>query len=90
MMLAAFAAIAQTNLKRLMAYSSIGHIGYALIGVACFTGEGLRSLLIYLMIYLIIIQFFFPIHLVNIALSKKIIFHPNLSMHLDNIQVLLI
>ena len=53
MMLAAFAAIAQTNLKRLMAYSSIGHIGYALIGVACFTDEGLRSLLIYLMIYLI-------------------------------------
>ena len=53
MMLAAFAAIAQTNLKRLMAYSSIGHIGYALIGVACFTNEGLRSLLIYLMIYLI-------------------------------------
>ena len=52
MMLAAFAAIAQTNLKRLMAYSSIGHIGYALIGVACFTDEGLRSLLIYLMIYL--------------------------------------
>ena len=33
---------------------------------------------------------FFPIHLVNIALSKKIIFHPNLSMHLDNILVLLI
>ena len=52
MMLAAFAAIAQTNLKRLMAYSSIGHIGYALIGVACFTNEGLKSLLIYLMIYL--------------------------------------
>ena len=53
MMLAAFAAIAQTNIKRLMAYSSIGHIGYALIGVACVSSEGLRSLLIYLMIYLV-------------------------------------
>ena len=53
MILAAFAAIAQTNIKRLMAYSSIGHIGYALIGVACVSSEGLRSLLIYLMIYLV-------------------------------------
>ena len=53
MVLAAFAAIAQTNIKRLMAYSSIGHIGYALIGIACVSNEGLRSLLIYLMIYLV-------------------------------------
>ena len=53
MVLAAFAAIAQTNIKRLMAYSSIGHIGYALIGIACVSNEGLRSLLVYLMIYLV-------------------------------------
>ena len=53
MVFAAFAAIAQTNIKRLMAYSSIGHIGYALIGVACVSTEGLRSLVIYLLIYLI-------------------------------------
>ena len=53
MVLAAFAAIAQTNIKRLMAYSSIGHIGYALIGIACVSSEGLRSLIIYLMIYLV-------------------------------------
>ena len=53
MVFAAFAAIAQTNIKRLMAYSSIGHIGFALIGVACVSTEGLRSLVIYLLIYLV-------------------------------------
>jgi len=53
MVFAAFAAIAQTNIKRLMAYSSIGHVGYALIGIACVSSEGLRSLVIYLLIYLV-------------------------------------
>tara|TARA_B100001057_G_scaffold290988_1_gene291032 strand:+ start:2514 stop:3923 length:1410 start_codon:yes stop_codon:yes gene_type:complete len=53
MLFAAIAAIAQTNIKRLMAYSSIGHIGYALIGVACVSSEGLKSLTVYLIIYLI-------------------------------------
>jgi NADH-quinone oxidoreductase subunit N len=52
MVLGAFAAIAQTNIKRLMAYSSIGHVGYALIGLAAGTDEGVRGLLIYMTIYL--------------------------------------
>jgi len=52
MILGAFAAIAQTNIKRLMAYSSIGHVGYALIGVAVGNAVGIRGLLIYLSIYL--------------------------------------
>lgn len=52
MLLGAFAAIAQTNIKRLMAYSSIGHVGYALIGLAAGTEEGVRGILIYLAIYL--------------------------------------
>jgi len=52
MLLGAFAAIGQTNIKRLMAYSSIGHIGYALIGLAAGTEEGARGVLIYLAIYL--------------------------------------
>ncbi|RIK93089.1 MAG: NADH-quinone oxidoreductase subunit NuoN [Proteobacteria bacterium] len=52
MALGAVAAIVQTNIKRLMAYSSIGHVGYALIGLAAGTEEGLRGLLIYLAIYL--------------------------------------
>ena len=53
MVFAAFAAIAQKNIKRLMAYSSIGHVGYALIGLACGTSQGVSSLVIYLSIYLI-------------------------------------
>jgi len=52
MILGAFAAIGQTNIKRLMAYSSIGHVGYALLGLAAGTEEGVRGVLIYLAIYL--------------------------------------
>jgi NADH-quinone oxidoreductase subunit N len=52
MILGAVAAIAQTNIKRLMAYSSIGHIGYALIGLAVGTPSGIRGVLIYMAIYL--------------------------------------
>ena len=51
--LGAFAAIAQSNIKRLMAYSSIGHVGYALIGLAAASPEGARGLLYYLLIYMI-------------------------------------
>jgi len=51
MILGAFAAIAQTNIKRLMAYSSIGHVGYALIGLAAGTPEGVQSVIVYMAIY---------------------------------------
>ena len=53
MVLGAIAAIGQNNIKRLMAYSSIGHMGYALAGVATGTNEGIQSTIIYLVIYLI-------------------------------------
>jgi NADH-quinone oxidoreductase subunit N len=49
----AFAAIGQTNIKRLMAYSSIGHVGYALMGLAAGTELGVRNVLIYMTIYLV-------------------------------------
>jgi NADH-quinone oxidoreductase subunit N len=52
MLLGAFAAIGQRNIKRLMAYSSIGHIGYALIGLAAYSEAGTQSVLVYLAIYL--------------------------------------
>jgi NADH-quinone oxidoreductase subunit N len=52
MLLGAFAAIAQTNIKRLFAYSSIGHIGYALVGLASGDENGVRGVLIYMSIYL--------------------------------------
>ena len=51
MLLGALAAIGQRNIKRLMAYSSIGHMGYALIGLAAGTQEGLRGVLIYMLTY---------------------------------------
>src|SRR5262249_21432225 len=52
MALGAFAAIGQTNIKRLMAYSSIGHMGFALVGLAAGTTEGVQGVIIYLAIYL--------------------------------------
>jgi NADH-quinone oxidoreductase subunit N len=52
MILGSVAAIAQTSIKRLMAYSSIGHIGYALIGLAAATPSGIRGVLVYMAIYL--------------------------------------
>jgi NADH-quinone oxidoreductase subunit N len=53
MFLGAVAAIGQTNIKRLMAYSSISHMGYALIGIAAGTTQGIQGVLIYLAIYVI-------------------------------------
>jgi NADH-quinone oxidoreductase subunit N len=52
MALGAFAAIGQRNIKRLMAYSSIGHMGYALVGLAAGTVEGVQGVIVYLAIYL--------------------------------------
>ena len=51
MVLGAFAAIGQRNIKRLMAYSSIGHMGYALVGLAAGTPEGVQGVLVYMSIY---------------------------------------
>ena len=53
MVLGAFAAISQTNIKRLMAYSSIGHMGYALVGLAAGTEAGVRGVVIYIAIYMV-------------------------------------
>jgi NADH-quinone oxidoreductase subunit N len=52
MVLGALAAIGQTNIKRLMAYSSISHMGYALIGFAAGSQAGVQGVLTYLVIYL--------------------------------------
>src|SRR5436190_921870 len=52
MALGAFAAIGQHNIKRLMAYSSIGHMGFALVGLAAGTAEGVQGVLVYMAIYL--------------------------------------
>ena len=52
MAIGAFSAIMQTNIKRLMAYSSIGHMGYALIGLAAGSTQGVGAVLIYMAIYI--------------------------------------
>jgi len=51
MLLGSLAALSQTRIKRLLAYSSIGHVGYLLAGFACGTIEGIQALLIYLFVY---------------------------------------
>ena len=52
MLLGAFAAIGQRNLKRLMAYSSISHVGYALVGLSANTPDGVNGVLVYMAIYM--------------------------------------
>ena len=59
MLFGAIAAIGQKNLKRLIAYSSIGHMGYALAGLTVGTNEGIQSSIIYICIYLIMNLAFF-------------------------------
>jgi NADH-quinone oxidoreductase subunit N len=51
MALGSFAAIGQRNFKRLMAYSSIGHMGFALVGLAAGTAQGVQGVLVYMAIY---------------------------------------
>jgi NADH-quinone oxidoreductase subunit N len=53
MALGSFAAIGQSNIKRLMAYSSIGNVGFALVGLAANTETGVRGVIIYMAIYLV-------------------------------------
>ena len=53
MLLGALAALSQNKIKRLLAFSSIGHVGYLLVGICCGTLEGLQALLIYLVIYIV-------------------------------------
>ncbi|CAN7262628.1 NADH-quinone oxidoreductase subunit NuoN [Neorhizobium sp. LjRoot104] len=53
MLLGSFAAIGQRNIKRLMAYSSIGHMGYALVGLAAGTETGVSGVVLYMTIYMV-------------------------------------
>ena len=53
MVLGAFAAIGQDNIKRLLAYSSIGHMGFALVGLAAGGPDGVRGVVVYMIVYMI-------------------------------------
>ena len=59
MIFGAIAAIGQSNLKRLIAYSSIGHMGYALAGLSVGSNEGIQSSIVYISIYLVMNLAFF-------------------------------
>ena len=67
MFVGAIAAIVQKNLKRLLAYSSIGHTGYLLIGLASANPAGIKGLLIYITIYLLM-----NVGIFTVILSLKI------------------
>jgi len=66
MFLGAIAAIRQTNIKRLLAYSSIGHVGYVLIGLASSNAAGIKGAVIYMLIYV-----FMNIAIFTVLLSLK-------------------
>ncbi len=51
MIIGSFGAIAQNNIKRMLGYSSIGHVGFALMGLAAVSPEGLSGFIIYLFLY---------------------------------------
>ena len=76
MIFGAIAAIGQLNLKRLIAYSSIGHMGYALAGLAAGTNQGIQSSITYITIYLIMTLSFFSC---LFMLRKKNIFYEKIE-----------
>lgn len=76
MVLGAFAAIAQENIKRLLAYSSIGNMGYALVGVAAATPDGVSAVILYMLIYMVMTAGAFGVLL---AMRKKGVLVENIS-----------
>ena len=76
MLFGAIAAIGQTNIKRLIAYSSIGHVGYTLAGLATGTNEGIQSSIIYICIYVIMNLAFFSCLLM---LKRKDQYHEDID-----------
>ena len=76
MLFGAIAAIGQLNLKRLIAYSSIGHMGYALAGLATGTNQGIQSSVTYISIYLVMTLAFFSC---LFMLRKKSIFYEKIE-----------
>ena len=76
MVFGAVAAIGQSNLKRLIAYSSIGHMGYALAGLASGTNQGIQSSVTYISIYLVMTLAFFSF---LFMLRKKNVFYEKIE-----------
>jgi NADH-quinone oxidoreductase subunit N len=81
MTLGNFAALNQTNLKRLLAYSSIAHAGYTLMGVATVSATGIQSVMIYMLIYLVmnVGAFLVVIHVAEATGSESILDYKGLA-----------
>lgn len=82
MVIAAFAALAQRRIKRLIAYSAIGHVGYLLIGFSAGTPDGVRSMLLYSVIYIIMTagMFTFILSARELYSRRKIVFIHDLNI----------
>ena len=80
MVFGAVAAIGQTNLKRLVAYSSIGHVGYALAGLATGSNEGIQSSVIYITIYILMNLGLFSCLLM---MKRNNVYYEKLMIYLD-------
>nr|YP_009733027.1 NADH dehydrogenase subunit 2 [Jaagichlorella roystonensis]QHU78323.1 NADH dehydrogenase subunit 2 [Jaagichlorella roystonensis] len=70
MVLGSLAALSQNKIKRLLAWSSIGHVGYLLIAISCGTVEGIQAILIYLVIYLVMTIALFAVVLCPLRREK--------------------
>ena len=84
MFLGAIAAISQSSIKRLLAYSSIGHVGYILIGLAAANAAGIKGVVIYMILYVIMNIAIFAIILslkLNNEFTEKIEEFTGLSKH---------
>jgi proton-translocating NADH-quinone oxidoreductase chain N len=78
MLLGSLAALSQNKVKRLLAFSSIGHVGYLLIGFCCGTIEGIQALLLYLFVYIVMTMNLFAIILCPVRRES---FSSNDSIH---------
>lgn len=71
MLLGTFATLSQSKIKRLMAYSSIAHVGFILLGVSCLTTESIQSAIVYLVIYFAISSNLFAVLLLNLRREQN-------------------
>jgi proton-translocating NADH-quinone oxidoreductase chain N len=93
MILGAFAAMSQNKIKRLLAFSSIGHVGYLLVGFCCGTIQGLQAMLLYLVIYMVMNIALFcimlsPVRRDNINSVQRVKYITDLAMLLKTNPIL--
>ena len=83
LLIGSLAALSQTKIKRLLAFSSIGHVGYLLAGLACGTLEGVQALLIYLVVYIVMNITIFAILLCSLRRDSAVAHSPRMKYITD-------